>query len=882
MPSRSRPALLLCACLLAAVPASSVDAAPPTPSFERDVRPILKAYCLDCHGAAEKVRGKLDLRLRRFLVKGGASGPAVVPGNAAGSLLLARLKTGEMPPTEKKVPAEQVAIIARWIAAGAPTLRDEPEKLSPGIDITPEERAYWFYQPIRRPPTPRFGPGDRVRTPIDAFILARLKTKGLSFNPDADRLTLVRRASLDLTGLPPDQRTIDDFLADNRPDAYERMLDRLLASPGYGERWGRHWLDVAGYADSDGGTADTPRPHAWKYRDWVIRALNADLPLDQFVIEQLAGDELVTPPWNNLKPEQIERLTATGFLRMVPDTVGGQAEAEQVLADTLKVVGSSLLGLTVGCAQCHDHRYDPIPQADYYRLRAIFEPALSPARWRTPPSRRLSLYSDADRARAAAVEAQAAKLQAEHDKKQAAHVRAAFDRELEKFPAGQRAALRAAFTTPPGKRSAEQQKLVAGNPKLNITPGVLYQYNQGAADELKKLQAVIAAKRAEKPVEDFIAVLNEVPGQVPVTRIFHRGDYRQPKGAVAPGDLTIAAPDGKRFEIAARGPKLASTGRRLAFARHLTSGSHPLLGRVLVNRVWLGHFGRGIVDTPGDFGMLGQRPTHPELLDWLACELVGQAFQPDAVKKSQAGKPDLRESQAGKPDLRKSQAGKPDLRWSLKRLHRLIMTSTVYRQSSRRDSAKDRSDGGNELHGRYPLRRLEAEVIRDRILAAAGRLDRTLFGPPVPVVEDTVGQVDAPDDRPRRSIYLQVRRSKPVAFLGAFDGPSCEVNCDRRGSSTVAPQALMLMNSKFIRDQSAHFARRLYDQAPGGLRQRVALAWQLAYQRPASRDEVDLGCRFVQRQTDLLRGAHGAAAERAALTNLCQQLLASNEFLHVD
>src|SRR6185437_3214601 len=398
-------------------------------TFEQHVRPILKVYCLDCHGGGEKLKGKLDLRLRRFAVHGGKSGPALVPGDAANSLLLARLKAGEMPPGEKKVPTEQIAVIERWIAAGAPAQRSEPAKLPPGIDITPQERAYWCFQPIRHVEPPKFSAADRVRTAIDAFVLAKLREKGLSFNPDADRRTLLRRASLDLTGLPPTQSEIDQFLSDKSANAYEQMIDRLLASPHYGERWGRHWLDVAGYADSEGdGTKDTPRPYAWKYRDYVIRALNADKPLDRFIIEQLAGDELVPPPWNNLKPEQIELLTATGFLRTAPDgtTGGGTVEAQQVVIDTLKIVSSSLLGVTVGCAQCHDHKYDPIPQADYYRLRAVFEPAFDPLRLRRPAQRLVSLYTDADRKRAAVVEAEAAKMQAEFNAKQQKDVRAAF------------------------------------------------------------------------------------------------------------------------------------------------------------------------------------------------------------------------------------------------------------------------------------------------------------------------------------------------------------------------------------------------------------------------------------------------------------------------
>jgi len=841
------PAALLCGLFLGLAPAAR---AAEGNSFEQSVRPIFKAYCFECHGANAKLKGDLDLRLRRFIVKGGESGAGIVPGDAAKSLLVQRLRAGEMPPTEKKVPPEKIALIERWIKAGAPTLHDEPTKLAPGIDITPEERAFWAFQPLRHPAPPKVPADGRVRTPIDAFLLARLRQKGLNFNADADRFTLLRRASFDLTGLPPRQDEIDRFMADDSEGAYERALDRLLASPAYGERWARHWLDVAGYADSDGdGSMDTPRPYAWRYRDYVIRALNADKPLDQFIVEQLAGDELAPRPWANLKPEQIELLTATGFLRMAPDATasgGGMPEAEQVVVDTLKIVSSSMLGLSVGCAQCHDHRYDPIPQVDYYRLRAVFEPALDPAQWRRPTERRISLYTDADRAKAAAVESEAAKMQKEFEEKQRKYVRTAFEAELAKFPAESRGQLQAAFDCSADKRNAEQKKLVALNPKLNINPGVLYQYNPGAADELKKLQAQLAAQRAQKPTEDFVAVLSETAGRLPPTKVFYRGDYRQPLEAVQPGDLTIAAPDGQRFDIPGKDPHLPSSGRRLAFARHLTSGDHPLLGRVLANRLWLNHFGHGLVDTPGDFGVLGQRPVHPELLDWLASELPRQG-------------------------------------WSLKRMHRLIMTSTAYRQSSRRDAAKDAVDASNELYGRYPLHRLEAEVLRDRMLDVAGLLDPTPFGPPVAVTQDAVGQVVTPDDKPRRSIYLMCRRSLPVAFLSTFDGPAGELNCDRRSSSTAAPQALMLLNGDFTLKQAGNVAQRILNETKGATRPvRVAHAWQIVYQRPATPEELDQACRFLDRQVKRLGASSKADHELAAFTNLCQQLLASNEFLHVD
>ncbi|MGC8639336.1 MAG: PSD1 and planctomycete cytochrome C domain-containing protein [Isosphaeraceae bacterium] len=822
-------------------------------TFERDVRPIFKEFCLDCHGGGEKLKGGLDLRLKRFAERGGDSGPAIVAGKPDESYLLDRLHDGEMPPGEKKVPREKIAVITRWIAAGASTSRPEPEHLPRGIDITPEERAYWAFQPIKRPDPPVFHAEDRCRTPIDAFVLARLRKRGFSFASEADKRTLIRRAAFDLTGLPPSREELDAFLADSRGDAYERLIDRLLGSPRYGERWARHWLDAAGYADSDGnGNDDTERPYAYKYRDYVVRSLNSDKPLDRFLIEQLAGDELVPPPWNNLTADQAETLAATGFLRMAADgTSSGGADlalaSNQVVADTLKIVGSTLMGLTIGCAQCHDHRYDPIPQVDYYRLRAVFEPALDPQHWRRPPERLVSLYHDSDRAKAAAVEAEAQALQKQVDAKTRKYVAAALEKELSKFPEPLRTKLRAARETPRAKRTPEQKSLLATHPSLNLSAGVLYQYNQAAADELKKDQERVSAKRAQKPVEDFISVLSERSGVRPATHVFHRGDHRQPKQVVKAGDLTIAAADGARFEIVDQAPGSPSSGRRLAFARHLTSGTHPLLGRVLVNRIWLHHFGRGLVDTPGDFGKLGTRPTHPELLDWLADELVRGG-------------------------------------WSLKHLHRLIMTSTVYRQSSRRDPAKDAVDGDNALLGRYPVRRLDAESVRDTILMYAGRLDATPFGPPVPVVEDSVGLVNPANNSPRRSLYLQVRRTHPVSLLAAFDAPVMTLNCDRRNVTTTPAQSLMLMNSDFVLSSATTIAQRIRSaKSRTALGDQIAAAWRLVYQRSITPEELDWSKGFAASQKGTLdRTKASGDRDLVVLTNLIQQLLNSNEFLYVD
>jgi hypothetical protein len=846
--------------VIAGLIAPTADAAAPL-SFERDVRPILKTYCLDCHGGSADLKGKLDLRLTRSAVKGGKSGAALVPGEPEDSLLLSRAKDGAMPPGEKKVPAAQLAVIEQWIATGAHTLRPEPATLPPGINITPEERAYWAFQPIRAEASPATAADSGARTPIDAFIVAGLKSQGLALAPEADRLTLIRRATFDLTGLPPEPAAVDLFLSDPSPLAYERMIDRLLASPHYGERWGRHWLDVAGYADSEGNAnEDTKRPHAYRFRDYVIRSLNADKPLDQFIIEQLAGDELVSKPWSNLKPDEIEKLAATGFLRMAVDgtATGGVDEglvSNQVVADTLKIVGSTFLGLTVGCAQCHDHRYDPIPQSDYYSLRAIFEPALDPSHWRRPVQRLVSLYTDQASAQAAAIEKEAREMARVVGQKSQKLVAAAIEKELARFPEGPRARLKAALDTPAEKRTPEQKTILAGNPSVNITEGVLYQYNAAAAKELAEDRGRISARRATKPVEEFVSVLDELSGPPPVTKVFYRGDYRQPTVAAAPADLTIVAGNGPRFEIAAPSGGSQSSGRRLAYAKHLTSGTHPLVGRVLANRVWLHHFGKGLFDSPGDLGVLGLRPTHPELLDWLAAELPRQG-------------------------------------WRLKRMHRLIMTSAVYRQSSTKQRTSGDADLVDRAYGRYPVRRLDAESVRDAILATSGRFDRTMYGHAIGVSEDLSGQVMPANNSARRSVYLEVRRTRPVSLLTAFDAPVMAVNCDRRAATTSAPQSLMLMNSDFVRDEAAKFAERIRRSVDGrlspesGWKAMIDEVWREAYQRPVSGEERELAISFMRRQTRAAGASESAAAaykrEQLALTNLCQQILCSNEFLYVD
>jgi mono/diheme cytochrome c family protein len=864
--------------ILALLAPAALVAAEPAPTFEEHVRPILKANCFECHGEGEALKGKLDLRLKRLIEKGGTSGPALAAGRPEQSRLLEKLRSGAMPPGKKKLAPAEVALIAKWVAAGARTKELEPEALPAGFHITAADRGWWSFQPVRRPTPPKIA---AAKTAIDAFILQKLAERQLEMSPEAEPRTLIRRATFDLTGLPPTPEETDAFLkafSAKPQEAWEGLIERLLASPAYGERWGRHWLDVAGYADSEGFSPEDPvRKDAWRYRDYVIRSVNADKPFDRFIIEQLAGDELVKPPYANLEQEDVEKLVATGFLRMAPDgtaTPGTDPKAARngVVADTIKIVSSSFLGLTVGCAQCHNHRYDPVPQTDYYRLRAILEPAYDVKTWRVPAARQVSLYTQADREKAKAIEAEAAKIDAERLKKQNEFIEATFQKEVTKLPEPLREPAKQARATPEAKRTAEQKKLMQKHPSLNVSAGSLYLYDQKSADVLKKMADEAAGVRSKKPVEEFVRALTEVPGQVPATHLFHRGDPDQPKQAVAPGGLTILD---QALPLKTEKPAdLPTSGRRLALAKWLTDRSHPLTARVLVNRVWLHHFGRGIVATPGDFGRLGEKPTHPELLDWLAAEFVESG-------------------------------------WSLKKLHKTIMLSAAYRQSTKRNPTADAADPDNKLLHRMNLRRLEAEEVRDAMLSASGKLCSRQFGPPVPVRENEVGQVivgkgskdlargivteePLPEGEVfRRSVYVQVRRTMPVGVLETFDSATTEPNCELRQASTATPQSLMLLNSDFILDQSRFLAERVRKEAGPEAKAQATRTWTLAYGAPPTEAELRNAVAFIEAQEKRLQGMPAPKADpkakatppdprTQALALFAQALLASNRFLYVD
>jgi hypothetical protein len=844
--------------LLAAPPAQEIV-------FERDVRPILRQQCVHCHGEEPKPKGKFDVRTAKVMLRGGRSGAGIVPGKPEESVLWEKIESDEMPEGPKKLSAVQKATIKSWILQGAKTAKAEPDDPA-AARFSDDELNHWAFQPVQAQKVPA-----GAAQSIDAFLLAKLKHAGFGFNTPAEKRTLIRRATFDLIGLPPTTAEVEAFVNDDSKDAFAKVIDRLLASPHYGERWGRHWLDVAGYSETDGnpGNTDRDRPHAWRFRDYVVRSFNADKPYNTFLLEQLAGDELAARPIDPANAKTVEHLTAVGFLRMAPDvtaTNDSPTDRTQAVADMLKVVGSSVLGLTVGCAQCHDHKYDPIPTKDYYRLRAVFTPAFDVAKWKKPDERLVDVTPAPAKGLADAIEAYALFRQSRLDRAAMQVAEAAFQKVVLAVPAADRQAVEAAARLAEEKRSPTQVKLLEKYPTVKNPYSIRFQlteYDRPAHERFKAWEKSIEQTRSWKPAPEYAMGPVEQPGPLPKTHVLHRGDPEQPRDEVQPADLFVIA-KGKALEAK---PAPESSGRRLAFARYLTDGRHPLTARVIVNRVWMHHFGRGIVATPGDFGLNGDRPSHPELLDWLAADFMQHG-------------------------------------WSLKRLHRQLMLSLAYSQSSARRVDLDRLDPDNKLLGRMPVRRLEAEAVRDAVLAVSGKLNRSVGGPSVPVAEDGEGKAvfgkrllndglfngiePVGDAAFRRSLYVSSKRALPLAMLETFDLPVMTPNCDARRSSTVATQSLLFLNDTFIVESADELAEQIMklgnDRAAkidGAFAVKPSDAERTACLAFVAKQE-----KFFQKYADpkwqktLKEWPH--AAELQAFAALGQTLLASNRFLYVD
>jgi len=819
-------------------PASQASAAAPEPTadqvkfFEEKVRPILAENCYKCHGF-ENQKGSLRLDLREMALAGGESGPVIVPGKPEESVLVEAIqwKSFEMPPSGK-LNDLQVATLTEWIRQGAPMPKDHgvaggvAVRKTRGV-ITDEDRQWWAFQPIRRPAVPEIQNSEfRIQNSIDRFVAARLAEQGLSQAPEADMRTLIRRVTFDLVGLPPTPDEIDDFLADERPDAYESLVDRLLASPQHGEKWARHWLDLVRYAESDGYKQDAYRDQAWRYRDYVIRSLNADKPYSRFVLEQLAGDEAC--------PGDSDALIATMYLRLGIYEYNQRDVRNQwsiILNDLTDVTSDVFLGMGMSCARCHDHKFDPILQADYYRLQAYFAPILwrekvpaATADEQTEYQRQLAVWE------AATVDVRRQLAAIEDPIRQSA-----MKTTLVKFTDD----LLAMLDKPPAERTPYEAQLAYlveyqvtdGEGKADVgakLKGEKKQHWQKLKDELAQFDHL-----RPRPIA-FIPTVTDVGSVAPEVTIPGRRDAEP----VEPGPLTVLAHSSPGHPRSGSAPRDANaltrsvrttmtTGRRTALAEWIASPENPLPSRVLANRLWQAHFGRGLCESPSDFGRLGEPPTHPELLDYLATELL-------------------------------------DHDWSLKRLHRQMVTSAAYRQASHgaEVAAFATKDPANKWLARMIVRRLAAEQIRDAAMAASGELDPQIGG-------------EAGDWKKsnRRAVYLKMLRNEQEPTLEVFDAPDGIFTTPVRNITTTPTQSLFMINGPWTMQRAKAFARRLDGDSSATLEQKLATGYMLAFGRAPSPAETESARTYLQ--------SHPASSQDA-FVDLCHVLLNSNEFLYVD
>ena len=727
---------------------------------------------------------------------------------------------------------------------------------SPSNDpFTPEQRKFWAFQKVKRAPIPSTIDSSWVENPIDAFILAGLEAKGLKPAPPAAKVTLIRRASFNLIGLPPTLEEVKAFLEDESPDAFKKVVDRLLASPHYGERWARHWLDLARYADSHGFRGDQTRPNAWRYRDYVTKSLNEDKPYNRFVREQIAGDEL----W----PHDSEARIGTGFNRHYPDETNAadlMQRRQEILYDITDTVGSVFMGLTVGCAKCHDHKFDPILQKDYYRLQAFFAGTGEDSKIPIWSQDRIRKYKH----KLAGWEQKTKRIREEIAALGEPERQAALQFTMQKYPA----LVTGAIKKPLAERTPYEALMVQkASSQIHKDPLSFGRKLKGEAkeryEELKaRLKEYEPLHPGEFPVGEGIA---DIGWEAPATYVLGLGGYNSKQEEVKPSFLTILDPQPPNIK-SRREPLGGSSGRRTALANWLIDPKNPLTQRVIVNRVWHYHFGRGIVGTPSDFGAMGERPTHPKLLDWLAHEFVRSG-------------------------------------WSIKHLHRLIMTSNTFQQSwGYRPSAR-KVDPFNRLLWRFPPQRLEAEVIRDSALHVSGLLNgkiggESVFPPLPPRVPTPPGGWEVSEDlsdHHRRSIYVFVRRNATLPMLRVFDLPDTHETCARRNVTTTAPQALALLNSEPAMERAQAFASRVLKAAGTDRKAQVERAYLLAYSRRPDERDKNIALTFFTQQSEIIaeRLAAGeplvtpssvpqgmAHSKAAALVDFCHALLNSNEFVY--
>ncbi len=800
----------------------------------RQMSEIVAANCLGCHGAAVRMSG-LDLRTRESMLKGGKSGAALVPGDPMKSKIYrhaAGIDQPRMPP-DKKLQDWQLTVVSRWIGTGAPL--DKPveaadtRKAMAAMEekpISEEERQFWSFRPIGRPAPPAVVDVGWVRTPIDAFLRKTLEDHKLEPSPAAGKRVLARRAYLDVWGLPPTPAQVDAFVNDTRPDAWERLVDQLLASPRYGERWGSHWLDLVRYADSGGFEYDRDRPDAWRYRDWVIQAIASDMPYDLFARLQLAGDEIA--------PDDRNALIATGFLRHGLDhNVKSEMTRMDELDDLVVTTSNSFLGVTVGCARCHNHKFDPIPQKDYYRIQAVFfstknhDVPLVEEEAARRFKRENKRIDDLEKPLKDAAEA----LKKPYRDRKMAEERA-------RLPEYVREALR----TPAEKRTEGQKLNVIQVEKTrNFSEAdVVASMTDEDRARLGDIERQIKKLEGARPERLPSAMAIGEGGPKPDPSYFlYRGSPDSKGSLMRPGVLSVVARQEPEFPPPPPGAR--SSYRRKAFAEWLTSRGNPLFARVMVNRIWQHHFGEGIVRTPSNFGKTGERPSHPELLDWLADEFIRKDY-------------------------------------SMKAMHKLMLMSAAYQMSSDDNAAGIAADPENRFLWRMPRQRLEGEIIRDSMLAVSGTLDEKAGGPGVfPFIDPSLFQGSSgrawagkPDSDPstwRRSIYIHSKRSIPLPMLDVFDKPDGISSCPRRNRSTIAPQALILMNNSFVRFEAKQFAKRVEREAGADPGRQVELAFALAFQRAPDAAEKATAVKFLDGGGE-------------SLADFCQAIFNSNEFVY--
>ena len=797
---------------------------------------VLRENCLQCHSDATNMSG-LRLTSRELLLKGGTRGAALTPGNADTSLLYQAVsQTGKLSmPPGRKLAAEDITLLREWIQAGAAWPQDGP------VSDKAAASNWWAFHKPRKPSVPALA-NSLARSPIDAFILQKLKEQKLEPALEADRSTLVRRLFLDLHGLPPTAKQVQAFVSDTSPSAYEQLVDRLLESPRYGEKWGRHWLDLVRYSDTAGFELDSYVPDAWRFRDWVIQSFNEDKPYDRFIREQIAGDEFF--------PEDPVAQTGTGFFCVGPnrDLFPDQSDInrEETLTDFVDTTSSVFLGLTAGCARCHDHKFDPISQRDYYRVQAVFAPF---TKIRIPLNRLTSLnYEVGENVREIKLRELGEQIRAVQGRCR----KELFERKLKVLPAEAQEALR--LEDP--HRSARQRELVTKyGERVRVSDGEVRSCL--TSDESAKLQIVehrLVAMFADYRPKPFAAGIADIGYISPKTYLPAKGS--RPREEVQPGFFAILGggevpPPAEKREGTGPIPLNPTTGRRRALADWIATAENPLTARVMVNRIWQYHFGRGIVATASDFGSRGRLPSHPELLDWLATEFVSRG-------------------------------------WSIKQMHRLILNSAAYRQHSVGDPEAAAKDPENLFLARFSRRRLTADEIRDCVLAATGKLNLKVGGRPIvaPLSKEEMQTLtQRPDDAwvitadtseySRRSVYLLQKRTFRLPIMEVFDAPEPMLTCPRRDSSTTAPQSLALLNGAFVVDQSRALAQELV-AAHSSDTELVRELWLQILTREPDLEESRIAARFLAKQNE------NAGGRLAAVTEMIRGLLNLNEFLYVD